>query len=83
MNAIIIEVRDGVVQEVRSTDPTIGVTLVDWDAIEQGDLPMEYGVESLEPSDALLFLGVEGDTHKMAEWFTSQGENLPPPREHA
>lgn len=82
MDSIIIEVKGGVVQAVRSTDPTIGVTLVDWDSIEQGDLPMEYGVEPLEPSDALLFLGVEGDTQKMAEWFASQGEEMPPPREN-
>ena len=81
MDSIIIEVKGGVVQEVRSTNPTIGVTLVDWDNIEQGDLPEEYGVEPLTPSDTLLFLGVEGATKKMGEWFASQGQEMPPPQE--
>jgi hypothetical protein len=76
--ALVIEVRGGVVQSVRSNHPdALGVTLIDWDNISQGDLPMEYGVEPLEPSDSLLFLGVEGDQEKMAEWFRSQDAVMP------
>jgi hypothetical protein len=78
MTAVVIEVRGGVVRAVRSNNPdALGVTLIDWDNIAQGDLPMEYGVEPLEPSDSVLLLGVEGDKERMAQWFTSQGAAMP------
>lgn len=76
--AVIVEVRGGTVQSIRSNHPeTLGVTLVDWDHIQGGDRPIEYGVEPLTNSDPALLLGVEGNEAQLADWFESHGTTMP------
>lgn len=72
--SVIIDVKGGVIQQIRCTDPDqVGAILVDWDAIECGDLPMEYGLEPLNGNDSLLFLGMEGDREMLADWLALEG----------